>query len=605
MVSCVWTNVQRWLALAAALSLWGCPPAKQPHPGDSSPPERPAEAAGAVSGLVDPALGGWMGRMARRPAEFTRLTASSDGWNALWSAELEEAVRGFEESLEDEPGSLAHKVGAARAALELGSFYQAVFTSTVELTAQYVAERDRRRAKIGPITPVEMLYGGMAALLHAPPDPTAAKRHLSALCSSVAPEARPFLPAARAWLGLAEHLAGDTAAAQAAWTQATAATEPNSALLLAYVRARAGTPPPAELPGGDGSPYARGLRWSLLVRSGKRAEALRSLASLALRSPDHSLQILSPEEAGAAAGGATGDPTTEKTRLDFFGPYVLDELARLHLARAADLLAKTPGPGGCAAYWRGRALEALGDRAGAQGGYALVTGGGCEPKAAPGAAAGATPQPLGSEDPVACLVLTPFGTVDELARSARIRAAALGGKGLLTVAGGDPWVVRLDALRARAVATGKLDLDEALRFIPEDPRVLEAALEAHFEGKVPEQGLTALLRGRFFEHYVHGLALGKARIATAVGETRLAIKTYDALHDNTKPDELSTLNRPGYLLETALARWRNNDPQGTAVLLNVLWKRYPGVWPASEFVRRIRAVHALENIRSNAPISGQ
>ncbi len=603
------SGVRRWLVLGLALVCLGCPPSGKSGAGGNkggTASGGPAAAKAELKGLLAPALGGWMGRMARRPKEFSRLTAGSPGWNALWSGELSEAVSGFEESLEDEPDQLAHRVGAARAALELGTFHASVAAATADLTTQYVRERDRRRAKIGPITPLETLYAGVAALLTTTPDPASAKARLEALSASTAPDAKPLIPAARAWLGLAEHLGGQAEAAEAAWQQAVGAkaSDPNAELLVAYLRARAGLPLPAELPSGDGSPYARSLRWSTLVRKGERAEALRTTASLDLRAPHHSVRLKAPV---AAEGGGEPGAAEERAKLDFYGPFAMQEQARLHLARAAALLVDTPGPGGCGAYWRGRALQALGDTKGALAAYGAVKGGGCEPTApvAPGTGAPPAPKALGSDDPVSCLVLTPFASIDEMAADARLRAASLQGQDPPAVAAGTSWVTRLDNLLARARRGAKIDLPSELGFVPEDLRVLEAALETHFEGKVPEKGVTALLRGRFFEHHVHGLASRKARIATASGETRLAIKTYDALHDNTKPDELSTLNRPGYLLETALARWRNNDPQGTAVLLNVLWKRYPGVWPASEFVRRIRAVHALENIGSNVPISGQ
>lgn len=583
----------------------------------------PEVAAVEAAGLVEPALAGWLGRMAKNPRDFSDLTGSSDGWNALWEGELLQAIEAFAGSLAAASPEQAfpHQVGLARAHIELGSFYQGLHRATLELTGQYLAERETRREKIGPILPVEVLYGAQVRLLRDGPAASAmAAEALGKLAAD--PAAGAFGTMARAWQGYAVALAGDAAGAEAHWAAAVTAgaADPNVALLCSYLRQRAGLPVVGEQPlSGDGSPYGRRLRVAALLRSGDPTQALRELASLSYKESDHTVRLNeSPGEGavppsapgtGSAAAAAASEAATlaeEKTSLDFFSLTLFEELARSHFQAAAKTLAEVVGPGGCGAFWRGRALEALGDRDGALAAYALV-----QPSPPPAAAAAPAPgsaavaEPAAATpDPIACLAIDVHGSVAELAYTAEVRRAVLQGQ---APAGAEPkaWVSRL----ARLLALAQLDprapgLRDQLSFLPEDPRTLETLLEAAFEKAFDEQGVNAVFRGRFFEHHVHDLYLVRAQIATLIGEPRLAVKTLDALHDNTQQDAFSTLNRAGYLLDAAMARWRARDPQGAGVLLNVLWKRLPEVWPTSEFVRRIRAFQALDNIKSEAPIKG-
>lgn len=657
-------RVGGWTLLCCCLLLVSCSGNSRPTgkgAGTSSASSGTAAATGGAqledfAGALAPALQGWMGRLGRSPSDFTNLTRSSEGWNYLWEAELVKAIETFAASqAEAPPGQdLPHRIGLGRSLLELGEFHQRLYEATLEFLQQYLNERQQRRDKIGPITPAEQLYAAQARLLReggpAADDVATALRELAA-----APAAGVFGTMARAWLGLALSLKGDVAGAEQAWKEALAAekTDPNAALLVAYTQARAGRWPGGVLPDADGTSYGRRLRVAALVRTGGLEQALREIDSLRFRKPDHSIRLteagsaVATQENGEETAGtgsaapvapdAVGSLDEEKTNLDFFAPYVLEELARARFLRAAKVLEGAGEPGGCAAYWRARALEAAGETAAAAALYLQVQSGPLSrtagPAAAPpaatapssdSAAAPAAPAPgsasapgssdaaakpasptLAPDDPIACLALGVHGTLQELAKDAGLRAALLQGKPLDGL-GDASWANRLTrAVGKAAAAPGAADALAGTSFLPEDPRTLESALEAAFEKEVPENGLNALFRGRFFERYVHDLYVAQARVAALVGERRLTVKILEALHDNTQQDEITTLNRPGFLLDSTLARWKANDPQGAAVLLNVLWRRFPETWPTSEYVRRIRAFQALDNIKSGTVSRGQ
>ncbi len=561
-----------------------------------------------LDGLLEPLLGGWLGRMGKEPKEFGKLTSSCDGWNLLWSGELDRAAEAFERCVSGagKPKyAVASRLGGARAYLELAGFHRDLFRRTAELIIQYEEERDRRRDKIGPKTPVEVVYQSMARLLLGRDVPEA-----SAALAGLDGKAGRYEALAKAWLGFARALSGDRSGAEAAWSAVPSAGPGCGALLVAYLKART-TGYTGELPEGDGSPYCNKLRWAALVRTGKLDQAAAMLRGLDPKQPDH-VHVL-------AQDGASVDKSGGETKLAFWGPYLYEELARFDLLKAEGMLQGMEGCR-CAAYWEGRVMEALGETSRAEAAWRRFLAAAGEAKAAgtkpespaakpthPGAGAvggeapGDGPRAAGAEpeaDWTWCVVLTRFADLHELELDAKIR---LGDR---VDASKAPWWAKL-SLAARAASKGDRGALEVIGRLPEDPRLLETSLEEGFKPKVTDPGFTALLRGRFFESHVHGLYEQAAEVASALGETRRAVKLLDSIHDNTKADRLSELNRPGYMLAAAVARWHNKDPQGAAVLLNVLWKRYPEVWAVSEFVRRIRAVYALENMGENAPISGQ
>ena len=436
------------LLLACCAAQVSCPADRGGKGGSSSgtaaPGKRGAEATQDFRGLLAPALRGWMGRMGRNPRAFSRLTGSSEGWNLLWGGEIGRAIEAFEDSLSlaapDE--AIHHRIGLARALIELGEYHHALFDSTVELIEQYIDERNRRRDKIGKITSVERLYQYMTALLGRAARSKAAARasELGALAGH--PDARAYASMGRAWQGLALSVAGKDPDAQKAWADAAAAAghDPNIALLVAYLKARQGLwKGGAALPEGDGSVFGRRLRLAALIRTGQHEQARGELRSMDFRRPDHSLRLgikgaqkeALPGPVGPAGSEEAAAALREKTSLDFYAPYLLQELARLDFVTAAAVLEGHPGPKGCAAYWRGRALEALGDVEAARselGKVGASISAGSAAASAAGAAsgsaaivsgkAGATMSP---DDPIACLALGSYGSVADLARDARMR----------------------------------------------------------------------------------------------------------------------------------------------------------------------------------------
>ena len=520
---------------------------------------------------------GWIGAIAKDHNRFNDLAKTSAGWPELYRGQIARAMRTFAKSieeLEEEDAATRARlsIGLGRTLLAVGELYRTNSELSVRLLRHYFDERARRRTKGTAVKPSERLYHGIALVRGGE-----AEKGLETLAAVAAggPEAGPWAAQAEAWRGYALHSLGKAEQAKKAWATADAGGE-EAKDLATYLRLRSGVPGEAKLAGG--SPMRERLRISAAARRGDHQQVDRSLSALDHRTPDQTDTI--PALAGDNAAG--------EAELRYFSTVLLDDVARLHLSRAAATLT---GIGGCADYWMGRVREALGDKDKAAEAYGRV-------------AAGA-----GNPDPnsLACLLFSSHQELADLAADAGFRADALAGEKAPIEASDERLLRRAwrigAALKARfAGDVSSKEVLAVLQGVPDDPDPITTAIDTALAESSSEDGGKVVANLRLTEAYAARVLRAKAVIAAAVGEPPAALALLEATHDNQNSDEISSINDPIYLMATGIVNWDLKRARRAIQQLDTLTERYPALWQNIEFMKRIDAIAAVGDV--STPVMG-
>lgn len=562
------------LAPLLGLGLSGCKgkaDGARPKTGEGAVAQGPAPFQAEVAHLK----AGWIARFAGDKGAFDRLTKTSAGWAKYYKGELRNAAASLAASLAkggDAPTQAVLRVGLGRTRFETGDLLRRSGDLHLRFLREYFEGRARRRPADRPAKPSERLYHGVALLLSG--RPADAAPHLDAVVAAGA-EAGVYAAQAKAWQGYATKLAGGDPAAS--WTEA-AKGGPEAADLATYLKARTGSPPAAPLTGGG--PMRDRLKVGVEVYRGALQEAEDAAADIDPKAPDQTDEI--PALAGEAGAG--------EAQLRYFSPTFLDDLGRANLEQARAAL---DGVGGCADYWLGRALEALGRGGEAAAAYARL-------KAAPAAGAPAPP------DPTACVAFSAYQEEADLAFDAGLRVAAMKGERRPLEATDERLIRRAWRLRAALPAGSGRELSKAalapLAGVPDDPVPLQAAVDEVLDSLDSPEGVGLARKLRLDVWYGNAVLRAKAEVAARVGEFPLALSLLEASHDNQHSDEPSSVNRLGYLLETGVVNWEVKRRRRAIEHVRWLSGRFPELWQNNEFMRRVDAIEAVGD--RSAPLQG-
>jgi len=548
------------LALLAATGCKGKADGAKPKADEAG-----SQGPSAFAAEVTHVKAGWIGAMAKDKGTFDRLGKTSTGWAKYYKGEIRGAASSFFQAVgktEKDPAAQAIvKIGLGRALYEIGDLLGRSGRLHLRFLREYFGGRALRRAKDDKPETSERLYHGIALLLSNETD--AAATHLDAV---IATGPGVYGAQGKAWKGyLTQRAGGD---ATALWAEAAKAA-PEVADLVTYLKARTGTLPEEALEGG--TPMRDRLKAGVEVYRGNLEDAEDAAAEADPKAPDQTdkLRALAAEDAAGEAD------------LRYFSPTLLDDLARANLLQAKATL---EGVGGCAGYWLGRTLEALGDKTGATAAYAQLA-------AKPGGKAAAGP------DPLACVAFSPFMEADDLTFDAGLRAAALEGKKRPLEATDDRLIRRAWRLRAALPPDADRTLTEAalgpLKDIPDDALPLQGEIEEALEAHGTPGGVALVRKLRLDAWYANAVLRAKAAVASGIGEFPVALALLEASHDNQHSDALSSVNRPGYLLDTGIVNWEIKRRRRALEHVRWLSGRFPELWQNNEFMRRVDAIEAV------------
>ena len=524
------------------------------------------------------ARSGWIGRIAKDPAAFKQLAGTSSGWAEYFKGEVRRSAGSFARSLEelsgpeDEAKRPVLRVGLGRAQYEVGALLADNGRLNLRFLREYFDGRAKRRPKDLVAKPSERLYHGVALLLSGETD--RALPHLDAVVAA-GDAAGPYGAQAQAWKGFADKAAGKDP--KKLWKEAAQAG-PEAADLVTYLQARTGTPPEAATAGG--SPLRDRLRVGVEVYRGQHEAAETAAQGIAPKAPDQTDTIKA----------LTGEAEAGEAELRYFSPVFLDDLGRSYLMRAKATL---DGLGGCGDYWLGRVLEALGEGEQAAVAYERLGKG-------PTSAAPAGPTPF------SCVAFSPFQELADLAFDGGLRAAALRGKRAAPEATDERLIRRAwrlaAGLTASADRSGAKEALAPLGDVPDDAQPIHAAVEEALEGHGSEGGVALVRKLRLIDGYANAVLRAKAVVAAKVGEHPLALALLESSHDNQHQDAVSSVNRPGYLLETGVVNWEVKRRRRAILHLDVLSGAYPELWQNIEFMKRVDAIEAVGD--RSAPVMG-
>lgn len=561
----------RMLVLAGLLALPGCkskaeatvdPDGGKPNAPAATPPteEYPAETEHIRSG--------WIGTIHKTPKTFQDLAKTSAGWAKFFKGELKSSVESFRDSMEeidnDDPARASLRIGMGRALLEIGALLRSNGDLHIDLLNEYFDTRSVRRPAGAAVKPSERLFHGIAAILSGAT--AAGLSHLDAVIAR-GEEAKPWLGQALAWKGFADKDRKES------WRLAKD-QGPDAADWVLYLKCRAGLQ--GETPAG-GSTIRDRLKVATLACRGKADEALKVAEGIAAKTPDQTDTI----------PALSGDEGAGQAELKYFSPVLLGELGRAWLLQADKALEQMVG---CPAYWRGRIKQALGDDKAAAAAYRAIGD-------------------QGAELDFACTLFSEYQDRTDLRFDGERRADALDPQsaGAASPGAAKPDDKRLIRRAWRMAATTKADSGakvlEALADIPEDDDDLSTPLEQALSEYGTKDGRSLAVKVRGLQLYANGVLRAKARVAATVGEYPLALKLLQATHDNQKTDRISPVNRPGYLLDLALALWNVKQRRPAVVYMQELSGRFPELWQNVEFMNRVDAIFAVGG--GDAPVQGQ